>query len=399
MSKKSSKRPPQEPAPPSQPTSKSGAHDDPPSVTAQGQNQLGIGSIGGQGHTIHVTILQSPPRVGSSVSDSALLPDAGGARMPAESPAPPAAQREVLRIELVDRLWDRLEAQRRLLILSPRRGGARTLVRQMLSRSRFPEGDITRLSPSTLATDAGPYFAVLCGDPRVTSALDYHIWQQARLRPGSRRHLIVLLHDGGDPTRLHELAEALRACQQDEHFLILVAGEARTAALKYGVVDNSYFSGMPEALVPDLRSEEIQALLGCDPATAQRIAQATGGHPGLVRTVGRLGLDALPHEPAALDQALSRTPDVLGILKRRMDDDDRQKRSPRRHAASVLRTLLDGKPVKSLPDLGSDPHFPEVRLFYDGLLRCDEEGRTLLRCEAVRRAAALVLSQWEEGQE
>jgi len=391
MSMKSSRMPPSEPTHPQPSNPESTARADAASVTAQAESTIGIGSIGGSGHTIHVTIIQSPPRTSPSVSDVA----GGSTAGEPTSTTGGAGQREVLRLDLVNRLWDRLEAQRRLLILSPRRGGARTLVRQMLARSRFTEGDITRLSPSTLAKEAGPYFAALCGDPRVTSALDYHTWQVARLRPGSRRHLIVLLHDGGDPTRLHELAEALRACQQDERFLILVAGEARTAALKYGVVDNSYFSGMPEALLPDLRSDEIQALLGCDPATAQRIAQATGGHPGLVRTVSRLGV-AL--DDAALAQALSRTPEVLGILKHRMEDDDRQKRSPRRHAASVLRALLDGKQAKSLPDLGSDPHFPEVRLFYDGLLRCDEAGRTLLRCEAVRRAAALVLSQWEEGQ-
>ena len=175
----------------------------------------------------------------------------------------------------------------------------------------------------------------------------------------------------------------------------MVAGEARTAALKHGVVANSYFSGMPEALVPDLRIEEIEALLACDRATAQRIAQVTGGHPGLVRTASGLGVGL---DDGALEQALSRTPEVLGILKHRMDDDDRQKRPSRRHAAFVLRALLDGRPVKALEDLGSDLDLPEVRLFYDGLLRSDEEGRTLFRCAAVRRAAALVLSQWDEVQ-
>lgn len=385
------RKPPLDPMAPKQPDTKGPAPNDAPTVTAQGDSAVGIGSIGGSGHTIHVTIIQSPPRTGPSVSDPAGQPPASAPGSEVTS----TGQREVLRIELVSRLWDRLEAQRRLLILSPRRGGARTLVRQMLSRSRFAESDVTRLSPSALAKDAGPYFAALCGDPRVTSVLDYHKWQVARLRPGSRRHLIVLLHDGGDPTRLGELAEALRACQQDERFLILVAGEARTAALKHGVVANSYFSGMPEVLVPDLRIEEIEALLASDRATAERIAQVTGGHPGLVRTAAGLGL-ALEH--GALEQALSRTPDVLGILKHRMDDDDRQKRPPRRHAAFVLRELLNGRPVKTLEDLGSDLDLPEVRLFYDGLLRSDEQGRTLFRCAAVRRAAALVLSQWDEVQ-
>ena len=148
-------------------------------------------------------------------------------------------------------------------------------------------------------------------------------------------------------------------------------------------------------LVPSWRSDQLAAMDAGDRATAERIAQVTGGHPGLVRTAAGLGL-ALEH--VALEQALSRTPDVLGILKHRMDDDDRQKRPPRRHASFVLRALLDGRPVKTLEDLGSDLDLPEVRLFYDGMLRSDEQGRTLFRCAAVRRAAALVLSQWDEVQ-
>jgi hypothetical protein len=50
-----------------------------------------------------------------------------------------APQREVLRTELISRFLKRPEQQRRLLILSPRRGGARTLVRQMVAHSDFPE--------------------------------------------------------------------------------------------------------------------------------------------------------------------------------------------------------------------------------------------------------------------
>ena len=142
-----------------------------------------------------VTIIQSSPRIGPSVSDPAGQPPTSAPGSEVTS----TGQREVLRIELVSRLWDRLEAQRRLLILSPRRGGARTLVRQMLTRSRFAESDVTRLSPSTLAKDAEPYFAALCGCLLYTSALlcalclstpASALWPQAQAAPrrvGCRR--------------------------------------------------------------------------------------------------------------------------------------------------------------------------------------------------------------------
>jgi len=93
------RKPPLDPTIPKQRDTNGPAPDDAPTVTAQGDSSIGIGSIGGSGHTIHVTIIQSPPRIGPSVSDPASQP-------PASAPGSPAAstgQREVLRIELVSR--------------------------------------------------------------------------------------------------------------------------------------------------------------------------------------------------------------------------------------------------------------------------------------------------------
>jgi hypothetical protein len=308
-----------------------------------------------------------------------------------------APQREVLRTELISRFLKRLEQQRRLLILSPRRGGARTLVRQMVAHSDFPEEAITRLSPSALAKSASDYFVSLTNDQSIQTAIAFDGWLRRRLRPGAQRHLVVLLHDGGAIALLGELAEVLRGCQQDERFHILVAGEARAAALKYGVADNSYFSGMPDEQVPALQQLELRALLDCDEVTAAALFMSTGGNPAFVREVVSAGV---PLTPESMTTQLAHAPDVSGILARRLHEDDRQNPAlRRRHAAVTLRALLDGRAVRRLDDLGSDLRFPEVRLYYDGMLCIDDSTETKFRCEAVRRAAAQAIQNWEEVQD
>ena len=68
------RKPPLDPKAPKQPDTKGPAPNEAPTVTAQGDRAVGIGSIGGSGHTIHVTIIQSSPRIGPSVSDPAGQP-------------------------------------------------------------------------------------------------------------------------------------------------------------------------------------------------------------------------------------------------------------------------------------------------------------------------------------
>lgn len=331
-----------------------------------------------------ITIITSPPK-------SEAAGHMRGISVVAEPP-----QREVLRVGLIKTLLEKLEQERRLLILSPRRGGARTLVRQMVERSGFAQDALTRLSPSPLAKTAADYFAALTGDPNVQNAMAFDAWQRRRLRLGSDRHLIVLLHDGGEPELLSELAEVLRGCQQDPRFHILVAGEARAAVLKYGLADTSYFSGMPDERVPELHCEELQVLLGCTDEEAAAVWAATGGHPGLVRAAVRAGG---PRTEEALAAQLARVPDVRDILARRLQEDDRKLTSQgRHHAAPVLRALLQGQPVRALEDLSNDLRFPEVRLYFDGMLRSEADGVTRFRCEAVRRAATVALRNWEDVQ-
>lgn len=355
-----------------------------PDVTVAGTESIvGVASLSGSHNTVHITIIHTPAKPAEA--------DHGTSPRLSVDPL----QREVLRTHIIQKLLDKLEHQRRLLVLSPRRGGARTLVRQMVARSEFPEDSITRLWPSPLAKSAADYFAALTGDSSVQSAMAYDAWQRRRLRPGIHRHLIVLSHDGGETALLQELGEVLRGYQHDERFCILVAGEARAAALKYGVADNSYFSGMPVEQVPPLSCEELAALLGCDAASAAAVHAATSGHPAFVRAVTR---DGIPFETDKLSAQLARAPDVRDILGHRLKEDD-LKQLKKRHAAHVLRALLDGKPVRPLDDLSNDLRFPEVRLYYDGMLHTNDHGETVFRCEAVRRAAAIALRHWEEVQE
>jgi hypothetical protein len=354
-------------------------------VQLQGANPTAYANYAHPVPVASFTIVASPPK--SAAADSA----------PARRDPPgPGSQREVLRTQLITVMLQKLAHQRQLLILSPRHGGARTLVRQMVARSDFAADAITRLSPSALAKTPADYFAALTGEPGVQTALGYDTWQRRRLRPGGERHLIVLQHDGGEGALLGELAEVLRGCQQDPRVHILVAGEARAAALKYGVADNSYFSGMPDQRVPELQPGELRALLACDEPTAAIVHRATGGHPAFVRTaVSAAG----PLNEEALTAHLMRAPEVRDILARRLREEDRQQVRGKRHAATVLQKLLENQPVRVLEELGHDLRFPEVRLYFDGMLRSGVDGATEFRCAAVRQAAAVALRNWQEVQE
>jgi hypothetical protein len=59
----------------------------------------------------------------------------------------------------------------------------------------------------------------------------------------------------------------------------------------------------------------------------------------------------------------------------------------------VLGELLAGREVQSLDALDHQTDYAEVRLYFDGLVRRDASGRTVLRCEAVAHVVREALAQ------
>lgn len=311
---------------------------------------------------------------------------------------------EAPRQALVDGVWRALLKERRLLLLAPQRGGARMLARQVVTASGLRPEAVTWLAPAAAAATVNSYFASLTQEPRVRSADDYTAWQRQRAA-GQRRHLIVLMHDGGPEKGLRQLAAALRGLMHDAQgiFHILAVGGARAAQLRFEVDNLSLFSGVRVERVPDLTVAEVAQVAGLAPhsESAQALQRATGGHPGLLRDVLEAG--PLPSEDQALEAEATRRlmddPRLAGGLDYRIQQDDRDKQKLR-HAALVLEALLKGVPVRRLNESGIADHFKwgEVRLHYDGLVRLGADGQTELRCAAVQNLAQIAVRNWREGQ-
>jgi hypothetical protein len=90
---------------------------------------------------------------------------------------------------------------------------------------------------------------------------------------------------------------------------------------------------------------------------------------------------------------LAQSPAVRGVLRMRLSEDDRGGLGPKRHARWALQEMLAGRAVRKLSEVEDELQFPEVRLYYDGLVVADESagGATVFRCEAARMAVEQAL--------
>jgi hypothetical protein len=312
----------------------------------------------------------------------------GGTRL-AREPAT-LAPRPALEVELVRTL----RGSRRLLLLAPRKGGARTLARS-IAEKEFGERVTWLLPPNVPSCTEAEYFASLSGDESVDGFLRLEQWLLERANKLGGEHLVVVRHDGGPIEHLMTLGNSLRRLVENPRggkkaprFYVLVAGESACASLRLETTALSLFSGAPARHVPPLSVDDVRALLeqrGADVQYAEGVHAATGGLPGLVQEA--LGGDG-SFEGEALTQRLARSPSVRGVLRIRLAEDDRKNETPARHTRTVLQNLYAGKAARKLDDLDDDLKYPEVRLYYDGLVVSAEgSGETVFRCEAVRIAA------------
>jgi len=294
----------------------------------------------------------------------------------------------VARASLLDGYQHILQRERKLVLLAPRRGGTGTLARQMTERygTRF-----SWLAPPNHpdATEAD-YCRSLSGrdDVRDFEALLAEL--RRRGAEGGAEHLVVLRYEWGPVDLLTTLGIYLRRLLEEPSpvaFEVLVAGGIRSAFLIHHVNEYSAFKDAPRRDVPDFTVAEVRALLngaGEDIAEAEAVHAATGGYLGLLMEVLDEGP---PFDPASLTQRLSSSPRVRDALRDRLREDDREQRTGRRHARWVLEELLQGREVSPLEGLDHQTEYPEVRLYFDGLVRTEKSsGRTVFRCEAVARA-------------
>jgi hypothetical protein len=292
-----------------------------------------------------------------------------------------------------------LQTQHRLVLLAPEDGGARALSRRVAAGY----GDrVTWLAPPNLpdCTEA-EYCRALAGDARdastVTSfdALVDHLRAKA-VRLG-KEHLIVLRYEWGPFEHLTALGLHLRR-MMDEPFAVqfhfLIAGGERSAWLLHNMRSFSVFKDAPRREVPDLTVDEVQQLLnvaGHDGSRwARGVHEATGGHLGLLREVltsdGELDFDAVTGR-------LARSPSLRGTVQECLRRDERNGYAGERSCQAVLAKLLAGQRVQELEPLDNQVEYPEVRLYFAGLVRSSAAGQTVLRGRAVELVAREVLTR------
>lgn len=297
----------------------------------------------------------------------------------------PALEEEYARI---------LRTQKRLVLLAPEEGGTRALARRLAEQY----GDrVSWLAPPNLpdCTEA-EYCRALAGEEQVDSfdRLVEHLRQRAAQL--GREHLVVLRYEWGPPEHLKKLGNELRRLMEESsevEFHVLVAGGERSAWLIHNVPKFSVFKDAPRREVPDFSVAEVRQMLdavGQDgDRWAQEVHEATGGLVGLVREAisGEGGLDR-----ESIKARLARSPSVRGALQDRLREDVRQPYTGKWSCRYVLEELLAGRSVEALEALDHQLERPEVRLYFSGLVRSDEQGRTVLRCPAVEVAARQVLA-------
>jgi len=320
------------------------------------------------------------------------LESLSAAPTPGELPAVsrPTLEQEYARI---------LRTQHRLVLLAPEDSGARALARRVAAQ--YGER-VTWLAPPNVpdCTEA-EYCRALAGDApdasSVTSfdALVEHLRKRAA-RLG-RDHLIVLRYEWGPFDHLTVLGRHLRRMMDElsaVQFHFLIAGGERSAWLLHNMKSFSVFKDAPRREVPDLTVDEVHQFLDAAGHSGARWAQdvhaATGGHLGLLREVlsseGDLDIDAVTAR-------LVRGPSLRGTVQECLRQDERNGYTGERSCQGVLAKLLAGQQVRELDPLDNQVEYPEVRLYFAGLVRSDGAGKTVLRCKAVELAARDALAR------
>lgn len=310
------------------------------------------------------------------------------------SPLPALAEAPTVPRPTVEQEYTRiLRSQQRLVLLAPEDGGARSLARRVATQYG---NRVTWLAPPNLphCTEA-EYCRALAGDApdasTVTSfdALVEHLRRKAS-RLG-RDHLIVLRYEWGPFEHLTALGRHLRRMMDEPsqvQFHFLIAGGERSAWLLHNMKSFSVFKDAPRREVPDLTVDEVRQFLdgtGRDGARwARGVHEATGGHLGLLKEV--LSSEG-PLDTEAVTARLARSPSLKCLLQECLRRDERNGYVGERSCQAVLGKLLAGQPVEALEPLDHQVEYPEVRLYFAGLVRSDASGKTVPRCKAVERAA------------
>jgi hypothetical protein len=320
-----------------------------------------------------------------------------GSRGPVPPPPPPSGPPPAVPRPALEQEYTRiLQRDHRLVLLAPEDGGARSLARRIAEQYGKR---VTWLAPPNVpdCTEAD-YCRALAGDSAVTTfdALVDHL--RAKAASLGREHLIVLRYEWGPLEHLKSLGNILRRMLDEDskavQFHFLIAGGERSAWMVHNVPNFSVFSGTPLREVPDLTVDEVRQFLEMEGLDGKRWAasvhQATGGHLGLLKEA--LSSDGLLDSDSVTSR-LARSPSLKAAVQECLRRDERNGYVGDRSCRGVLEKLLSGKSVDRLEPLDHRIEYPEVRLYFAGLVHADAKDNTVLRCKAVELVAREALAR------
>ena len=241
---------------------------------------------------------------------------------------------------------------------------------------------------------------MLASDETVSDfeALTAHLRKRAAGLGGHR--LVVLRYEWGSIQHLQTLGNYLRKLIEERAevpFHVLMAGGMRSAWLIHHVERFSAFKDAPRREVPDCTVDEVRqflAMSGMDGPLGEGRARGHRRPHGPAQRGGDRSGGAL--DQTSVTERLARSPVLREVVRDQLREDDRSRYSERRHSRFVLGQTFAGQEVRALDTLDHQTDYAEVRLFFDGLVKRDPSGRTVLRCDAAARVAKEALARRDD---
>jgi transcriptional regulator with XRE-family HTH domain len=264
------------------------------------------------------------------------------------------------------------------------------------AQQRYGSDGILHVQPPfSLNTDAAGYFSAIalqCGFEGIASDHAFEAALARRLQRGSTLFCLVSRFEQGDPAQREVLAGILRSLSEmhSGRLHLLICGGTALADLKYQGGDLSLLNIATTALWPELGVQDMERMARrrtITGAEATRALHLCGGHPLLAdAALSLLAENAARSDDDLVETLAAYAPLWQGFLPLLAEPTAR---------AAIAQHLQRSQLAPARPYL-LDPLLRA--LFWANLIvaRSQHDGAWLQwRCEAIRRAGALIIGQLE----
>lgn len=301
------------------------------------------------------------------------------------SPLPTSVEySHITRHAVVDNIVNKiLTPYRTAVLLAPTGGGGRALARQVVqsyieNRHSNESALKERLDANQrvrMTTPDAPFSVWVSNTADATA----EIAEVSRTREARDALIVVDIADGNGDRLDADLGTSLERLRQThaETMVIITGGER---ILRLREQNRTWAQLLPGTClfdVPDLTEDEAAAYLqrhGINTPEQLPLIKLCGGSLGLLQRMTQSGNCG----DGSVDAALKYVMQIDRRFDRHLHDPE---------ARAVLQRLVRDQPVASLHDPAVRHHpsrFAEARLYFDGILRWDEDGKTIFRSPVAR---------------